>query len=124
MDLSTPDVVRDELIKTNTAFRDLVNQHQSFEARLNELAHLNYPNDDEQVEESTLKKKKLLVKDAIYEMMHDFEISHLDLIAACLELEFFEFDFLAADLDRVVSDEKTERPLLWLSLKIRSGREV
>ncbi|HQU92824.1 MAG TPA: YdcH family protein [Pyrinomonadaceae bacterium] len=76
MDLSTPDVVRDELIKTNTAFRDLVNQHQSFEARLNELAHLNYPNDDEQVEESTLKKKKLMVKDAIYEMMHDFEISH------------------------------------------------
>lgn len=76
MDLSTPDVVRDELIKTNQTFRDLVNQHQSFEARLNELAHLNYPNDDEQVEESTLKKKKLLVKDAIYEMMHDFEISH------------------------------------------------
>ena len=76
MDLSTPDVVRDELIKTNSAFRDLVNQHQSFEARLNELAHLNYPNDDEQVEESTLKKKKLMVKDAIYEMMHDFELSH------------------------------------------------
>ena len=76
MDLSTPDVVRDELIKTNPTFRDLVNQHQSFEARLNELAHLNYPNDDEQVEESTLKKKKLMVKDAIYEMMHDFEISH------------------------------------------------
>ena len=76
MDLSTPDVVRDELIKTNPTFRDLVNQHQSFEARLNELAHLNYPNEDEQVEESTLKKKKLMVKDAIYEMMHDFEISH------------------------------------------------
>ena len=76
MDLSTPDVLRDELIKTNPTFRDLVNQHQSFEARLNELAHLNYPNDDEQVEESTLKKKKLMVKDAIYEMMHDFEISH------------------------------------------------
>jgi len=76
MDLSTPDVVRDELIKTNSAFRDLVHQHQSFEARLNELAHLNYPNDDEQVEESTLKKKKLMVKDAIYEMLHNFEISH------------------------------------------------
>ena len=76
MDLSTPDVVRDELIKTNPTFRDLVNQHQSFEARLNELAHLNYPNDEEQVEESTLKKKKLMVKDAIYEMMHDFEIAH------------------------------------------------
>ena len=76
MDLSTPDVVRDELIKSNPTFRDLVHQHQSFEARLNELAHLNYPNDDEQVEESTLKKKKLMVKDAIYEMLHNFELSH------------------------------------------------
>ena len=76
MDLSSPDVVRDELIKTNPQFRDLVHQHQSFETRLNELAHLTYPNDDEQVEETTLKKKKLMVKDAIYEMMHDYEISH------------------------------------------------
>lgn len=76
MDLSTPDVVRDELIKSNPTFRDLVYQHQSFEARLNELAHLTYPNEDEQIEESTLKKKKLMVKDAIYEMMHNYEISH------------------------------------------------
>ncbi|HLA94313.1 MAG TPA: DUF465 domain-containing protein, partial [Pyrinomonadaceae bacterium] len=76
MDLSTPDVVRDALIKTNPMFRDLVHQHQSFEARLNELAHLTYPNDDEQVEEVTLKKKKLLVKDAIYEILHNYEVSH------------------------------------------------
>ena len=76
MDLSTPDVVRDELLKTNSTFRELVNQHQSFETRLSELAHLTYPNDDEQIEEATLKKKKLMVKDAIYEMMHDYEISH------------------------------------------------
>lgn len=76
MDLSTPDAVRDELIKTNPTFRDLVQQHQTFETRLTELAHLTYPNDDEQVEEVTLKKKKLMVKDAIYEMMHDYEISH------------------------------------------------
>lgn len=76
MDLSSPDVVRDELIKTNPTFRDLVHQHQSFEARLSELAHLTYPSEDEQLEESTLKKKKLKVKDAIYEMMHDYEISH------------------------------------------------
>jgi uncharacterized protein YdcH (DUF465 family) len=76
MDISTPDVVRDELIKSNSTFRELLQQHQSFEARLSELAHLTYPNDDEQIEEATLKKKKLMVKDAIYEMIHDFEISH------------------------------------------------
>ena len=76
MDMSTPDVVRDELIKSNSAFRDLVHQHQNYENRLNELAHLTYPNDDEQIEESTLKKKKLMVKDEIYAMMHDYSVSH------------------------------------------------
>jgi len=76
MDMSTPDVVRDELIKNNSAFRDLVHQHQSYEQRLSELAHLTYPNDDEQLEETTLKKKKLLIKDEIYAMMHDYSVSH------------------------------------------------
>jgi uncharacterized protein YdcH (DUF465 family) len=76
MDMSTPDVVRDELIKSNSAFRDLVHQHQNYEDRLNELAHLTYPSDDEQIEESTLKKKKLLIKDEIYAMMHDYSVSH------------------------------------------------
>jgi uncharacterized protein YdcH (DUF465 family) len=69
MDMSTPDAVRDELLKSNQAFRDLVHQHQNFEARLDELAHITYPNDDEQLEEITLKKKKLQVKDEIYAMM-------------------------------------------------------
>lgn len=76
MDMSTPDVVRDELIKNNSIFRDLVNKHQNYEIRLTELADLPYPNDDELVEESTLKKKKLLIKDEIYAMMHDYSVSH------------------------------------------------
>ena len=76
MDLSTPDVVRDELIKLNPTFRDLVHQHQNYEKRLNELAHLTYPSDQEQLEETTLKKKKLLIKDEIYAMMHDYSVSH------------------------------------------------
>ncbi len=76
MDLSTTDAVRDELIKQNPAFRELVQQHQTFERRLSELAHLSYPNDDEQLEETTLKKRKLQIKDEIYAMMHDYSVSH------------------------------------------------
>jgi uncharacterized protein YdcH (DUF465 family) len=76
MDLSTPDVVRDELIKSNSQFRDLVHQHQNYEERLSELAHLTYPSDDEQLEESTLKKKKLQIKDEIYAMMNEYSVSH------------------------------------------------
>jgi uncharacterized protein YdcH (DUF465 family) len=76
MDLSTPDAVRDELLRHNPAFRDLVQRHQTFEKRLSELAHLSYPSDDEQVEESTLKKRKLQLKDEIYAMMHDYSVTH------------------------------------------------
>lgn len=76
MDMSTSDPVRDELLKTNTAFRDLVHQHDGFEKRLSELQHLSYPNDDEQFEESTIKKQKLQVKDEIFAMMQQHTVSH------------------------------------------------
>jgi uncharacterized protein YdcH (DUF465 family) len=76
MDMSVVDTVRDELIKENQAFRELVQQHQTYETRLNELAGLTYPNDDELIEESTLKKKKLLIKDEIYAMMQEYTKTH------------------------------------------------
>ena len=76
MDMSTVDPVRDQLLKENQTFRDLVQQHQSYEDRLNELANLTYPNDDELLEESTLKKKKLLIKDEIYAMMQEYTKVH------------------------------------------------
>jgi uncharacterized protein YdcH (DUF465 family) len=76
MDMSTADPVRDELIKSNPTFRDLVHQHEDFEKRLSELQHLSYPSDDEQLEESTLKKKKLAIKDEIYAMMQQHAVSH------------------------------------------------
>lgn len=74
--MSVTDAVRDELMKSNPAFRELVHQHQDFERRLDELAHLSYPSEDEQLEETTLKKKKLQVKDEIYAMMQQFTVSH------------------------------------------------
>ena len=76
MDMTKADPVRDELIKQNPNFKDLVQQHQNYEKRLNELAALTYPNDNELLEETTLKKKKLIVKDEIYAMMHDYSKSH------------------------------------------------
>ena len=73
--MTTVDPVRDELIEKNQDFRNLVRQHQSYENRLTELAGLTYPSDDELIEETTLKKKKLIVKDEIYAMMQDYSKS-------------------------------------------------
>ena len=76
MDIATADAVKNELIRSNPTFRELAHQHQNFEKRLVELAHLTYPNDDEQLEESTLKKKKLLVKDEMYAMIEQYATAH------------------------------------------------
>ncbi len=76
MDMSTSDPLRDELLKSNPTFRDLVHRHQGYEDRLAKLSGLTYPSDDEQLEESTLKKKKLLVKDEIYAILQDHDVSH------------------------------------------------
>jgi uncharacterized protein YdcH (DUF465 family) len=76
MDMTTTNSVRDVLIKENQAFRELIQQHQSYEKRLTELAQLTYPSDEELLEETNLKKKKLLLKDEIYLMMQSYSRSH------------------------------------------------
>jgi uncharacterized protein YdcH (DUF465 family) len=76
MEISTNELAKEELMKESQAFRDLVHQHQTYEERLTELANLTYPNENEQIEEVTIKKKKLNVKDEIYSMMDEFSNSH------------------------------------------------
>lgn len=75
--MSALDTVKEELIKENQAFRELVHQHHEFEERLTELAELTYPNDEELLEEITLKKKKLNVKDEIYSILQEYSSQHV-----------------------------------------------
>ncbi len=72
MEMSALDTVKEELIKENKAFRELVQQHHNYERRLTELAELTYPNDEELLEETTLKKKKLNVKDEIHTILQEY----------------------------------------------------
>ncbi len=78
MDITSVNPARDVLMKENSNFRELVQQHQNYEKRLSELANLTYPNDEELLEEVTLKKKKLVVKDEIYNILqkHSETVSH------------------------------------------------
>lgn len=76
MEISKTETVKKELMKESQTFRDLVHQHQTYEKRLTELANLTYPSENEQIEESTIKKKKLNVKDEIYAMLNEYKKSH------------------------------------------------
>lgn len=73
MDTITADTVKEQLMSSNPEFRDLVREHGRYEQRLSELSALAYPSEEEQLEETTLKKKKLAIKDQIYSLMLEHE---------------------------------------------------
>ena len=66
MEMTTAESLKEELMTNNPEFRELVREHNRYEARLSELTALAYPSDEEQLEETKLKKKKLAIKDLIF----------------------------------------------------------
>jgi uncharacterized protein YdcH (DUF465 family) len=72
MEMTNTDSLKEELMTSDSEFRELAREHERYELRLSELTALAYPNDEEQLEEITLKKKKLAVKD----QMHDIILRH------------------------------------------------
>jgi uncharacterized protein len=58
-----PVSLSDEAFSSSEEYRELVAQHNEFESRLRTLAAKAVLSDDEQLEETTLKKKKLQLKD-------------------------------------------------------------
>ena len=54
---------REKLLEINEEYRKLNEQHQEFESRLTSLTSKPTLSDDEQMEETTLKKRKLQLKD-------------------------------------------------------------
>ncbi len=73
MEMTKTDSVKEELMSSNPEFRELAREHGRYEQRLSELSALSYPSDEEQLEEVTLKKKKLAIKDQMYSLMLQYE---------------------------------------------------
>lgn len=73
MEMTTADTLKEELMTSDPEFRELAREHGRYEARLSELSTLSYPSDEEQLEEVTLKKKKLAIKDQMYSIMLQHE---------------------------------------------------
>ena len=69
MEITNTDSLKEELMAADPEFRELAREHGRYEQRLSELSALQFPNDEEQLEEVTLKKKKLAVKDQMHEIM-------------------------------------------------------
>lgn len=73
MDTVTTDSLKEELMTRDPEFRELAREHTRYEQRLSELSALSYPSDEEQLEEITLKKKKLALKDQMYSIILQYQ---------------------------------------------------
>jgi uncharacterized protein len=57
------------LLETDDEYRQLASKHQELEGRLQELSAKHYLSQPEQLEESTLKKRKLQIKDRMEDIL-------------------------------------------------------
>ena len=61
--------IRTQLLQTDEEFRALSERHHELDARLHQLAERTHLDEQEQVEETTLKKRKLQLKDRMEDIL-------------------------------------------------------
>jgi len=61
--------LREQLLRENSEYRRLAAEHQSYDDQLEDLSNKHFLSAEEQLQEKTLKKKKLLLKDQMYSMI-------------------------------------------------------
>ena len=64
--------LQEQLLKENVEYRRLVDEHQSYDHQLEDLSNKHYLSEEEQLQEKTLKKKKLMLKDQMYSMVREY----------------------------------------------------
>jgi uncharacterized protein YdcH (DUF465 family) len=67
--------LKDYLLANDDKYRELASEHKQYETRLSELSCLPYPNEEELIEETILKKKKLLLKDQMEAIATQYKTS-------------------------------------------------
>ncbi|RPI27317.1 MAG: DUF465 domain-containing protein [Acidobacteria bacterium] len=68
--------VKEYLISHDQEFRKLAEEHKNFELRLQELHQKPHRNENDQFEETRLKKKKLAIKDQMQLIISRYQTQH------------------------------------------------
>ena len=71
-----PQDLKAELLRTDEEFHNLAAKHHELEDRLQELTAKHYLSEPEQLEEVTLKKRKLQLKDRMEDIMRRHRQEH------------------------------------------------
>jgi uncharacterized protein YdcH (DUF465 family) len=64
--------MKKKLLESNDEFRQLATQHHNLDERIHDLAIRHYLSEPEQLEEVTLKKKKLQLKDQMENILRHY----------------------------------------------------
>ncbi len=64
--------LKNVLLESDDEFRELAARHKDLEQRLRELSNRHYLSEPEQVEETTLKKRKLQLKDRMEDILRRY----------------------------------------------------
>ena len=65
----------EQSLRTDMEYLELSARHRELEDRLSELSHKSYLSEPEQVEEATIKKRKLQLKDRMEDIVRRFRSS-------------------------------------------------
>jgi uncharacterized protein YdcH (DUF465 family) len=76
MKAAEPQEVKSLLLQEDDHYRELAERHHQLDDRLHELTERHYLSESEQVEEVTLKKRKLALKDQMEAIFRDYAASH------------------------------------------------
>jgi len=72
MERNAQEELKAHLMATNEEFRQLADQHAAFASKLDSLLALPHLSDDEQLEETRLKKQKLRLKDQMEAILSQY----------------------------------------------------
>jgi uncharacterized protein YdcH (DUF465 family) len=64
--------LREQLWQNNEEYRRLATEHRAYSEELDRLQSRHLLNEEERLQETTLKKKKLLLKDQMYMMVQKY----------------------------------------------------
>ena len=62
-------ILREQLFQENAEYRKIATEHQMYDDQLEDLSRKHFLSEEEKLQEKTLKKKKLILKDQMYFMV-------------------------------------------------------
>jgi uncharacterized protein YdcH (DUF465 family) len=75
--MSERDELKEELLHTDPEFRRLVEEHQEYERRLNEINQKSLLSQEDEIEEKKIKLHKLVLKDRMEDLLRHFKESRV-----------------------------------------------